>query len=473
MNLKSKNYSLPYIVALTTIVILAVFSIFAYKERMLFLDPAWVVYNIINTKFFCFSEYRYGAFITQLFPLAGTYLVLSLKTILLLYSFSFYLFYLSAALIIGSIFNQKWLVILLALYLTLFVSDVYYWPNNEVHQGITWMLLFVGLYLFQSDKKHTILYVTSAIFALLAISSHLLVSVPLLFLWIYIHLDTNLKTLTHQKTFTLYSILLVVGMILRYKLSDEGWYDHVKLIGVQNLSYSGAINAFMSGQAKSFVSLLFTNYWIALPIFCLSSFLLLRQKRYLQWTTLTVFALGYFVLICVTFPDAFARNLRFYMESEWTALAIIVSTPAAIWAINYKNAHVILLLIFTIRMVYIFASYHFFHHRYTNLETALNTIQGKNLNKVLVIDGYQKAQETFIMDWGLPIESMMLSNIQGDKIQSTFKVVYDNPQIIQAKDSLYSSFNIQSMEILNTQYFNLDTTKRYEVIEGLDGLINK
>src|SRR5690554_4397262 len=170
----------PYLMAIILIFILTILSVWTYKERMLFVDPAWIVFNIINSGYFSFAEHRYGAFITQIFPLAAVYMGFSLKAILVLYSLSFYLFYLSAALIMGLMWKQKWLAILLAIYLILFVSDGYYWPNNEVHQGITWMMLFIAYYLRlkEQEVKSFLPYLLLTILAALAISSHLLVLIP-------------------------------------------------------------------------------------------------------------------------------------------------------------------------------------------------------------------------------------------------------------------------------------------------------
>lgn len=157
VNYKNKidlnNNQGSYQIAIGVLIILGLLAIYSYQERMLFLDPCWIVFNIINTKTYCIAEHRYGAFITQSFPLIGMYLRLSLKAILILYSASFYIFYLGAAIVMGQVWKQKWAAVLLAIYLVLFVSDGYYWPNNEVHQGIAWMLLFFALYVHKSNKE--------------------------------------------------------------------------------------------------------------------------------------------------------------------------------------------------------------------------------------------------------------------------------------------------------------------------------
>ena len=140
-------------IAVVVMLLLTVWSVVTYRQRMLFVDPAWITFNIVNHHAFAFAEHRFGAFITQMIPLMGAFFGWSLKTILLLYSVSFYLFYLGTVLILGLVLKQKPLALLLVVYLTLFVSDGYYWPNNEVHQGIAWMLLFIGMNQYQFQHK--------------------------------------------------------------------------------------------------------------------------------------------------------------------------------------------------------------------------------------------------------------------------------------------------------------------------------
>lgn len=127
-------------------------SVVFYKERMLFVDPAFITFEIINNKTFIFSENRYGAFITQIFPLISVHLNASLNVVLVLYSVSFYLFYLLVAFLSGSVFKQKLLAILFIFYLCFFVSDVYFWPNNEIHQAVGWMILFLSLFNYCQEK---------------------------------------------------------------------------------------------------------------------------------------------------------------------------------------------------------------------------------------------------------------------------------------------------------------------------------
>lgn len=468
-----------YIVAVSVITLLAAFSIYAYQERMFFVDPCWITFNIINTRTFSFAEHRYGAFITQLFPLVGVYLGLSLKAIIILYSVSFYVFYLSATLLVGMVWKQKWMGILLVLYLTVFVSDGYYWPNNEVHQGIAWMLLFLAYYRYgQSRRKIPVLTpVCLLLLAFLALSSHLIVAIPFSFLWIYLHISQpfNCNTYLKDRRFWGYSLLLTIMAVIRYKVSDNGWYDPVKLASLKGLSIQKIAQAFHSGQSQSFLNLIMTNYWWALPIFLTGLVLLIKAKRYVQVCITVAFTFGYYALICIVYPDAFDRNLQFYMESEWMALCLIIATPLVLQLAETKiNKHLITLLfliIFSIRLGYIFDAYGYFRNRLNHLTHLIEVLAEKQISKALIVSEKSFSDELFIMDWGLPVESLMLSKVKGYTIPVTFKVVQQDFKIIPEQDSFYSCFGKQALTELNTDYFQPDTTKQYTVIQDLELLM--
>lgn len=396
MLLNHKSHRLLYFICILCISVLTLYAIFTYQERMLFVDPAWITYHIINTKSLMIQEHRYGSFITQIFPLIGVYLGSSLKTILIVYSFSFYLFYLTAILIIGVKWKQYSWAILLTLYLTLFVSDTYYWPNNEVHQGITWMFLWIALYLHRLGTHNFFSLLFCWIFLVLAISSHLLVCVPLVFLWGYTHAFFDIKKLLKDKIFVFFTLSILILVIGRYQLSDAGWYDPVKLEGVKNLNLYSLLQTFKSGQATSFTQLLLVNYWLAIPIFLISVSWLIYSRRYFLLFWMLAFAIGYFMLICITFPEAFDRSLRFYMESEWAALSIIIATPFVFWLKTHPKAPIYLTLLLTIRLIYIFNSYDYFHLRLTHLRTTLYHMKDKNVNKALIQKEFQNLKSSIL-----------------------------------------------------------------------------
>ena len=135
------------------------------------------------------------------------------------------------------------------------MSDVYFWPNNEIHQSVGWMLLFFGLFEWMNDKNwqsHQWLHLVMGVCLLLAILSHVLIAVPLIFLWIYLLLENRNISPFY---FGGYSFLMILFFGFRIWLSYNSWYDGVKLEGVKQISPTTIIGAFWSEQANSMYQL--------------------------------------------------------------------------------------------------------------------------------------------------------------------------------------------------------------------------
>src|SRR6185369_12630014 len=136
---------------------------------------------------------RYGSFITQMVPYFAQKLHLPIKAILIGYSVSFNLFYLSVASLLVYRYKQYALGILMALYYFLFVTDSYFWTNNEIHQAVGWMFLFFGVTLNMGNKnvKMPVLLPVFSVLAFLAVFTHFVVIIPVVFLWVYFLIEKN------------------------------------------------------------------------------------------------------------------------------------------------------------------------------------------------------------------------------------------------------------------------------------------
>lgn len=326
-----------------------------YKERMLFVDPSWIVFSILNEKHFIISEYRYGAFITQMIPLMAGYLHLPLKVVLITYSASFNAFYLCAILVLLFRYKQNALAILMAFYFTLFVSDEYFWPNNEVHQGVTWMFLFFGLFLHRSKNLKIHHHLLLLVFGFLAIFSHFIVIIPFSYLWIYYIIQYKSRGIG-SKPIIFYTLYLSLVFIVKYRLGISGWYDGAKLTNVKKLNISDIWYSFSNGQAKTMGTLLLSNYWISILLLLVGLIFAIKKKSYLAVALTLAYSIGYFSVVCLTYPDAFGRSTLFYMESEWMALSIIATSLFVFKVLPQLKPgyiHIALILIFLVRITYI------------------------------------------------------------------------------------------------------------------------
>lgn len=445
-----------------------------YLERMLFCDASLIFTSIVNEQTFKIQEYRYGAFITQFVPLLTAYLHLPIKLGLLLYSLSFNLFYFGVAALLVLKFKEYGLAVLMGLYFTLFVSDTYFWTNNEIHQGISWMFLCLASLLWWGKKNPSSWLIVPAFFilAFLAIFTHPLVMFPFVFLWGFLLLDARKWPFSIPYSIVLSGILLFL-IAAKYITSRKwGGYDSVKMQPIKYMHIWDAWEALISPMAQSFVIKSLTQYWILPIVFLAGIVTLFKQKKYLPLAWTLVMSLGYFIAVCVTFENA--TWLTFYFETQWMPLTIIVASPFVYYflpTLRQKYAVLLLCAIFAIRLGYIVASAPKFVERREWIEQKLDEMRAANLSKMVIYNrGEQELNDLLLMDWGLPTESMLASAIAGDEPQLTFvrmpqQEIWRRPDV---NTTMISCFENWKYEQLNADYFSFDTLSNYTIINLME-----
>jgi hypothetical protein len=462
-----------YYGALITLVLLLVWALMWWPERMLFVDPAFIAFEIINGGEMVISEHRYAAAVTQSVPLVISWLELPLPFVLIAYSASFYLLYLSVFLIVGFQWKQYGLATLLVVYLTLLVSDGYFWPNNEVHQGVAWAILFLGRFACLLRTRGGIHWYDHIllIFSLaLATNAHLLVAAPLVFLWVHLLIGWRVEgDRIALAPVLIYTALIGLGIGLRYYLSHDSWYDGYKLEGVRSLSLESIRGSLVSGQLRTMLARVWPHYLTLPVVFVLSGISAWRAGRMGSFVLAGLAVLLYTVLVCVTYPAAFGRELLYYYESEWAGLAIIVATPLVLhvpetsgkWWIGTGLA----ILLFVPRLWAIGHSHTYFSDRLNNLKQSVQLLDRWPDGDKFNTENGALLREHFGVYWGMPIEVTLAGAVFGAGKETVALRVKDAPPL-QEGDSLVfqSNFRRQPIRSLNPVYFQLDTLAPYRPI---------
>jgi len=443
-----------------------------YKERMLFIDAAHICFRLLNYKTFVIEEHRYGSFITQLVPLIGQKLHLSLKAILIAYSASFNLFYLAIVCLLLFRYKQYSLAVLMALYYVLFVSDAYYWTNNEVHQGTAWMFLFFAVAFRNAEKQPAVLLqvLSFIILAALAIFTHPLVMISIIFLWGYFFINKEQWPYSRSSS-VLFSALLVMIVLLKYFVSRVSHgYDSGKIDLATQLNPTGIWHALKAPMTKTFFHDCIYNYWLILLIFLTGIVILIKERKWplLLWTLL--FTIGFYTLMALTYGNSlYDRHTLFYMESEWMSFSLILAAPFVfnfLPCLQARNAAWLLAFIFIVRFTYILEAAPVFTARIAFIERGLQQMRKKGLTKLVLIKENNSLDDKLLMAWGLPDESLMASVMDGDRPARTFTEMPPE-QLAKGvpKDhkTMIASFQLVN-EKLNRKYFPIDTTGAYQIM---------
>jgi hypothetical protein len=456
-------------VAFAAMAVLLLLAVVYYKERALFIDSSYVLFNIVNKGELMIQENRFGSFITQIIPFMCAKLHLPMSVILISYTISFNVFYLLVISILVFRFRQYGLAILMCLYYLLFVTDTFYWTNNEVHQGIAWMFLMLGFTLRGGEKEwNTVLLVTCfVVFGILAASSHMLVIMPLTFLWFYIIFDCDICPFNLTKTILLSALLLLIVWI-KYHYSVSQPYDGQKLKATTDFTFKYLYEVAVGTFGKDFLKQCIKVYWLVPVTFLLGMYSLLRDKKYRQSIMVIGAAVLYYLFMCLTFSNTYYMH-RFHIESEWMGLAIITSAPfvfSYLPKLKPNVAMMVLIGIVAIKLVYITRSSSWFVERQQFMAQILGEMKEKGIYK-LALQPDKRIEKKLILDWATPEESILLSAINNDEPRRTF-VVLPGMGVTEAalksnRNLIISYTNIEPQDV-NNAYFNINRDTCYTVM---------
>ena len=472
--MNTKQFKMASCIGVAALVVLFIWGIVFYKERILFADSAFKSFNIINFSSFCISENRYGSYVTELLPWLCMKLHMPAKIILKAYALSFNLFYLIVAALLVFKFKQYMLAMLLALYFFLFISVSYFWPNDEIHQAVTWMFLLLGLTLYLGSKRiHiAVILIPFTFLAFLTIYTHFIVIIPLSFLWAYLWIEKKHWPFTRNISILLSGILLSV-FVAKFALTSSQSYDGPHLHHVTHFSLQDVIDTFTTPCVRMFFYRCLTNYWLGIVVFIggLASLYENKEKKLFVFVILSV--LGYIVIVGLNYmgaADSYNNIYLFHIETEWACISIIAAAPFVFsWLptmkINY--AATFLLLIFIVRIGYIYSSAEDFTWRTSFKKKVMAQMRKKNMTKLaLYTDGYYTPK--CILDWAISYETILQSEMDGDKPQLTF--IFVNPDdkntLAQLKTpgGFFNAWGIMPSRDLNPRYFSIDTTHPYQVM---------
>lgn len=452
-------------VAIAVAVFLLLLSLIFWKERMLFADAPHILFRIINLGTLQVQEQRWGSFITQGLPLLASKGGLSLKSVTVLYSASFNLFYLAVVLLLVFRHRRADLALMFALYLILFTTETFYWPNNEVHQGVGWLMLCFGEYCRQLRRGSApaLRVIVFLLLVTLAIWTHPLVMFPAGFLWAAFLLEEKGNAVKGEKI--LLSIFLFALAAWRYKWSRGHGYDSGKLEAIDGLKFSAVPKAFTSEMAVGFARSALLYYAVFTAFFVLGIWGLLKSGRRAAPALTILYALGFFFIVAHTHPGFD----RFYIESEWMPLGFAAALPLVWYALPRLRTRVALVLLCAgigLQAFWILRAAAPFSARITFLQNKLLVMERAGAYKAFFPEPDEKLRKELRLCWGAQVESILYTALDGERPQRTFAFL-PSEQIDSAintlgQRSLRSTFEIWPVSRLNARYFLVDTTQEYQ-----------
>ncbi len=461
-------------IALAGLLVLLVGAFVFFKERVLFADTAYILFNILNYHSFAIQEHRYGSFITQLVPYLGQLMHLPVKSLIIGYGASFNVFYFIVGAILVYRLRQYRLAVLMAIYYFLFVSQSYFWINNEIQQAVAWMFLLLGATLYFGDRllKSVWVIASFSLLAFLTVFTHFIVIIPLVFLLVYLWLDKQFWPFTTRQSILPVCILLAV-IVAKYAFSvyHPSW-DSAHLHGVTHFSLKDVIHSFSKPVVTVFLQRCISCYWPAIIILVAGIASLIKAKQWKQASWVVVCIMGYMIIMGLTYAGENDGKIQlFHIESEWQCLGIIIATPfvfSFLLSLKASVGNVVMITFFLVRLFYIGQEAKLFIWRTQFQEQVLTQMRKKNITKLVLYDNNTDINKKYMLNWGAPYESLFRSAMEDNKPLVVFSFVNpDDKTTLSAlkPDRFNTGFGTIPTNTLNTAYFITDTNHAYQIMD--------
>ncbi len=446
-----------YFLGFITYGILFLLSLYFYKERTIFSDLSFILYEIITSNELSIQVNRFVSVFSQSFALAGRKLNLPLEVICQMYSASFIIYYFISFLILIKWLKHKYLALGLVLFNVLMTRHTFYWTPSELIQGTAFVFFYLALLdnILRSEKLKMHKIPVLLILLLFAIFAHPLLSIAIVFGLLYMTLHVKKRFI-----FSIVNFLVIVSIYFAKSKIFPNEYDTEAISSISNLydwqSY------FQRIKVQGFFDMLLSDYLIASLIATLVSFYLVFKKKYLKLLLLFTFVIGYCILVNIA--QLYIRE-QYYIESQYLILSFFIILPLVLDIIpTLKKSQLTLLACISI---VVFSSFKIFENRKPYVERLnwhrdfLKKSEAFD-NKKLVLHRAQVPLDTLIATWGSSYEFWLLSTIENKETRSVIisdKVWYLNWVLDEEnKKQFFTRWDFPEYHSLDEKYFILKDT---------------
>jgi len=315
-------YRRLYHLGIAAYAVMFLFAIIFYKERIIFLDTAFVLFHMLKDGAFDVQIYRLGDAFSQIMPLLASKAGSSLNTIIMSYSVGLISSYFIPYIICGSILKQYRLALFILLLNLLFASDTFYWPISQVPQGMALLVLILALINGKEINSISLLrWALLLVLLVVLVFFHPLMLMVTGYALVFFFLSKD--QFFQKKMLYLIAGLFFVILIIKMTLFKVPYERH-SLSGLKNFVrlFPDYIHLYSN---KQFLHNCVTKYyWI--PI--LSAGIIIVYARAKEWMKLGLFLAamsGYFLLVNVSYPTA--ETPQFYIENLYLPLGFFIVLP--------------------------------------------------------------------------------------------------------------------------------------------------
>ncbi|MFA5973057.1 MAG: hypothetical protein WC780_11960 [Lentimicrobiaceae bacterium] len=435
---------------------LALFALaaFLYKARI-FTDSGYYFLQFINKQSFWIEHQRIVLGLSQIIPIIGVWLGLQIKYVLLLYSLGNVLFFYVLFLFVYYGLRDRRSGLLIILAQTVGIIYSFFTPMFELYYGVSLLITFYAIW--KLPFRYKTLYI------LLILEVFILLSHPLAFmLFVYLLLYDFRKETAKPFKFYLPVILVFLGA-LAFKYLNLSEYESAKLGWQFNYTQNRQYLQFLNPAFYETIGIFMLRYYFEiLAAFIIVIFMLVNRK---QWFRLFLVS-GTFLAYTFLVNTANTLEPSRYLEQVMFPYVPIVFIPL-IYGYDSKGRqgrHNVAVLLISALIVYrlavIYWGSEIFVKRIAQMEQLIETARQKGGSKFVVSEDIADHGYTQF-NWSYPIETLLLSAIDGNDISVTIVPEEDyyfnnNNNKISARQFIFRKWELKDENWLNKRYFHLD-----------------
>jgi hypothetical protein len=445
--------------------LLAVAAVLFFKER-LFVDSSYYIFKSINEGWFHIEHGRSVLALSQILPLIGKAFGLSLKTLLIMYSFGQVLFFYLVFILMQHHFKLAWSGIAILMILLVGQKWLYFIPMLELLWGAIMAVLVLGI--MRSDRWLDDKWLLLMLFAWW----FLLTSHPLNYLTavVIIWYDVNDRDWIKKLHYSLIGFFLAA---LFLELIGSDAYENQKLVGIDDSMITLIKEpAFI----KASLMLLIEKYGLVILLGLLSTFRFLFNRKWLAA------ALWPMSMLLIYAAGLYRWNLS---QDDWytevvlqpmVTISVILFVLSHLESLNIKYKPFVqsifgfVLLAFGIAIFYQAKSMQLRTAQIEQLVEALPTQKG-----LFNAENLRRPYQNF--EWSLPVEALLLSACEGPSaavsLVSDIDMNYTNHlELLKASDILFRRFERMDYQELDTNYFAFEKSpyQSLNTEKGIEGL---
>ena len=437
----------------TSFAVLAVMAVVLFKER-LYAESSYYFFHAINSGTFHVEHGRIALGISQLLPLAGYYLGLPLKYLMVLGSLGHEVFYYGICLLLFYKLKDQAGAIAVLLIHVIGQLWLYYSPMLEICYGAAMAVLFYSL-LKSGKYKDDKWFIFLLLVQWFAMSSHLENYVLILFALAFDFLQRGFQLRIHLSSI----ILFVVAATIEWLTFSAYELNHVTATMGAGATW---LNVFDIGHTED-LFFLFINYFPEVLLFLIISSVISVVKRRFLISLLPLISALFLVLLIN--QKMMAINFGRYIESMYSPLVFLAVVPMVYQLyqnVSRKWNWLISILLFAVVGIRIFWIWDYgkpLRQRVNQLEHIVDYVQyGSNTNFLINKANYEQSYSHIA--WSQSIESLLFSAMDGKEVTvsvpTTVDYFYDgNVKKLTDSTFIFRRFEIEPLSFLNPRFFKL------------------